>query len=74
MALRGASLYEHGALFLTSDPGKAENYAKRAFICGETGYSAYWLYRGARWFGYEMTVFRQASVSLKIIGRFSRHH
>ena len=54
MALRGVSLYEHGALFLTSDPGKAENYAKRAFICGETGYSAYWLYRGARWFGYEM--------------------
>ena len=44
---KGSNLYQYGSLYLTGDREKAESYARNAFIMGEQGKVAYWLYMGA---------------------------
>ena len=43
----GSNLYEYGSLYLTGDKGKAKWYARGAYILGEQGKTAYWLYTAA---------------------------
>ena len=38
--------FEYDSVYTTFDPDNAFRYAKRAFICGELGYIAYYLYIG----------------------------
>lgn len=38
--------FEYDSIYTTFDPDNALRYAKRAFICGEQGYIAYYLYLG----------------------------
>ena len=44
---KGSNLYQYGFLYLTGDRKKAENYARNAYIMGEQGSVAYWLYVAA---------------------------
>lgn len=44
---KGSNLYQYGFLYLTGDRKKAENYARDAYIMGEQGIVAYWLYVAA---------------------------
>lgn len=43
----GSKLYEYGSLYLTGDKGKAKWYARGAYVLGEQGKTAYWLYTAA---------------------------
>lgn len=38
--------YQYNETYLTFDPDKANTYAQNAWVCGELGYVAYWLWRG----------------------------
>lgn len=42
-----SKLYQYSSLYLTGDKHKAEGYARNAFIMGEQGDNAYWLYLAA---------------------------
>lgn len=44
---KGSNLYQYGSVYLTGDRRKAEIYARDAFIMGEQGKVAYWLYVAA---------------------------
>ena len=44
---KDSNLYQYGFLYLTGDRKKAENYARNAYIMGEQGIVAYWLYVAA---------------------------
>ena len=44
---KGSKLYQYGYIYLTGDREKAENYARNAFVMGEQGNIAYWLYLAA---------------------------
>ena len=44
---KGSKLYQYGSIYLTGDRKKAEGFARNAFVMGEQGNIAYWLYLAA---------------------------
>lgn len=46
--------YQYNETYLTFDPDKANTYAKNAWVCGELGYVAYWLWRGMELLKYDL--------------------
>lgn len=50
------ALYSYENVYLTFDPIKANVYAMNASICGELGYIAYWLLRGAKKLEYTLPI------------------
>lgn len=47
-------LYQHDNVYLSFDPNDATVYAQYAWVCGELGYIAYWLWRGTELLGYTL--------------------
>ena len=46
--------YSYDNIYLTFSPIKADVYATNAWVCGELGYIAYWLLRGAKRLNYQL--------------------
>ena len=46
--------YQYNETYLTFNPDKANTYAQNAWVCGELGYVAYWLWRGMEPLRYDL--------------------